>query len=156
MRSGEVVQLHADDVVHLFGVPVIRVHDRHGSIKNRFSQRDVPLHPACSGFLDYAAAHGSGRIFAVEDWRADRFQRFAGVFLRRRAEIEDSAVTMHSLRHTWRTLAREIGMPAPVSRAVMGHAMGSDVHEGYGTGPSLRLKAEWMAKIDPFSIDADR
>ncbi len=155
MRSGEAVQLHAEDVVPLFGVPVLRVHDRHGSIKNRFSQRDIPLHPACHGFLDYAHSQGGGRIFPVETWRADRFQRFAGVFLRKRAKIEDVTVTMHSLRHTWRTLAREIGMPAPVSRAIMGHAMGNDIHEGYGAGPSLRLQAEWIGRIDPFSAPHD-
>ena len=153
MRSGEAAQLRAEDVTTLFGVPVLRIHDRFGSLKNRFSQRDIPLHPACAGFLDYVRSVPGPRIFAEDRWRADRLQRYAGVFLRKRASLSDPTTTLHSLRHTWRTLAREIAMPASVSRAIMGHSMGNDVHEGYGAGPSLRLKAEWMSRIDPMALE---
>jgi integrase len=151
MRSGEVTQLRSEDVTTLFGVPVLRVHDRFGSIKNRFSQRDIPLHPRCEEFIDYARAVRGPWLFEPLNWRSDRFQRYASVFLRTKAALTDRTLTMHSLRHTWRTLAREIGMPASVSRAIMGHAMGRDVHEAYGGGPSLRLMADWMARIDPLA-----
>jgi integrase len=155
MRSGEATQLRVEDVTTLFGVPVLRVHDRFGSIKNRFSQRDVPVHPHCQDFLDYAKRVEGPWLFDRERWRADKFQRHASVFLRSKAGLSDRALTMHSLRHTWRTLAREVGMPVPVSRAIMGHAMGRDVHEAYGGGPSLRLMADWMARVDPLAGDAN-
>gem|GEM_PF-5706390 len=145
MRSGEVTQLRVEDVTTLFGVPVLRVHDRFGSIKNRFSERDIPLHPACAAFARYAASVPGPWLFDPEKWRSDRFQRYVSVFLRDKAGLADRTLTMHSLRHTWRTLAREIGMPASVSRAIMGHSMGRDVHEAYGAGPSLRLMADWTA-----------
>jgi integrase len=153
MRSGEVTQLRVEDVTDLFGVPVLRVHDRFGSIKNRFSQRDVPLHPHCQDLLAYARRVEGPWLFDRARWRADRFQRYASAFLRAKAGLSDRTLTMHSLRHTWRTLAREIGMPVTVSRAIMGHAMGRDVHEAYGGGPSLRLMADWMARIDPLAGD---
>jgi integrase len=154
MRSGEVTQLRVEDVSMLFGVPVLRVHDRYGSIKNRFSQRDVPLHPRCEDLVDYARSVRGPWLFDPANWRSDRFQRHASVFLRTKARLADRALTMHSLRHTWRTLAREIGMPASVSRAIMGHSMGRDVHEAYGAGPSLRLMADWMARIDPLALSS--
>jgi hypothetical protein len=74
MRSGEVTQLRVEDVTSLFGVPVMRVHDRFGSIKNRFSQRDVPLHPCCLDLLAYAKRVDGPWLFDRMRWRADRFQ----------------------------------------------------------------------------------
>ena len=71
--------------------------------------------------------------------------------MRKVAKITDPALIMHSFRHTWRTLAREISMPPAVSRAIMGHRLGKDDHEDYGGLPSLKLRAEWMAKIDPLA-----
>ena len=40
-------------------------------------------------------------------------------------------------------------MPESVSRAIMGHTLGVGEHGAYGGAPSLKLRAEWMAKIDP-------
>ncbi len=150
-RSGEIVQLHKGDVSNQFGVPVLRIHDKHGSLKNRYSLREIPLHPSCAAFLDYVAGVPGPRIFPIEVYAAAQFQHYAGKFIRTKATILNPTVTMHSLRHTWRTLAREVGMPSPVSRAIMGHAQGSDVHDGYGTVPSLKLRAEWIARIDPLA-----
>jgi len=149
MRSGEVAQLRVGDVTKMFGMLVIRVHDRHGSLKNVHSQRDIPLHPRCSEFVQYVRGLPGPWIFPQETWRSDRFQRYGADFLRKKVKLADRTLTMHSLRHTWRTLAREISMPSAVSRAIMGHAMGSDVHEAYGTRPSLRVIEKWMARIDP-------
>jgi integrase len=65
----------------------------------------------------------------------------------RRAGIADKALTMHSFRHTWRTLAREIDMPEAVSRSLMGHSLGKDDHSAYGAVPSLKVRAAWMARM---------
>ena len=63
MRSGEACQLRCDDVTMLQGVHVLRIHDRHGRVKNRASVRDIPIHPACMGIVAYArevvAKHGA-------------------------------------------------------------------------------------------------
>ena len=42
-RSGELAQLQVADVTVLEGVPVFRIHDRHGPLKNKFSVRDIPI-----------------------------------------------------------------------------------------------------------------
>ena len=52
--------------------------------------------------------------------------------LREKVGIKDRRYTMHSFRHLWRTLARECEMPESVSRAIMGHALGSGEHGAYG------------------------
>ena len=148
-RSGEVTQLRKEDVVASFGINIIKINDRFGTLKNAYSQREVPLHPACSEFFEFARATPGPWVFPQDCWRADRFQRYASDFLRNTAEIADPAFTMHSFRHTWRTLAREIDMPFSVSRAIMGHSLGRDAHETYGHAPSLRLKSKWIERIDP-------
>ena len=48
-------------------------------------------------------------------------------------------------------MAREVDMPPAVSRAIMGHTMGVDVHEAYGKPPSIAVLAEWMARVEPLS-----
>jgi integrase len=148
MRSGEAAQLRGEDITTISNVHVIRVHDRYGSLKNRHSQRDIPLHPKCVEFINYAQTASKTWIFPQLTLRSDRFQSHAGYFLRKRVGLTDRALTMHSLRHTWRTVAREICMPSAVSRAIMGHSMGGDVHDEYGGRPSLRLMSEWMSKIE--------
>ena len=77
------------------------------------------------------------------------FQDYGSRFLRHKVAITDRRYTMHSFRHLWRTLARECEMPESVSRSLMGHTLGSGEHGAYGSAPSLKLRAEWMAKINP-------
>lgn len=158
-RSGEICQLRCDDVTTLHGVPVLRVHDRHGRVKNRASVRDIPIHPKCKNIVAYAkrvaAKHGADAWLFPElplqkQGRAHWFQNFRSrSYLRDTCGIKERWYTMHSARHTWRTLAREVDMPDAVSRAIMGHSLGKDDHAGYGGVPSLKKRAQWMAKIDP-------
>ena len=56
---------------------------------------------------------------------------------------------MHSFRHLWRTLGRECEMPESISRSIMGHTLGGGEHGAYGAAHSLKLRAEWIAKIQP-------
>jgi integrase len=158
MRSGEVCQLRCDDITTLHGTAVIRVHDLHGPLKNRASIRDIPIHPSCIGII--GAAKETATKHGPECWLfpaiprrkrrpADWFHHYASLFLREKVGIKDRRYTMHSFRHLWRTLARDCEMPESVSRAIMGHTLGAGEHGAYGNAPSLRLRAEWIAKIDP-------
>lgn len=149
MRSGEVTQLRVDDFARLNGVAVIRIHDQFGSLKNSSAKRDIPLHPACYGIEAFLRSRSGDYVFSQDHWRSDRFQRYASLFLRTKVGISDRRHTMHSFRHSWRSLARELGMPSPISRAIMGHSLGRDVHESYGDSPSLKLMLEWLSKIEP-------
>ena len=157
MRSGEACQLRCEDVAVLQGVLVFRIHDRHGSVKNRASVRDVPIHPACTAIQEQAAtaasAAGDGWLFPhlpVKSLGRGRwFQDYGSRFLRQKVGIADKCYTMHSFRHLWRTLARECEMPESVSRSIMGHTLGGGDHGAYGGPPSLKLRHEWISKIDP-------
>ena len=158
MRSGEACQLRSADVTVLHGVPVLRVHDLHGRVKNRSSVRDIPIHPACTNILTLAREierkHGSDSwllptLPVKELGRGRWFQDYGSRFLRHKVGITDRRYTMHSFRHLWRTLARECEMPESISRAIMGHTLGAGEHGAYGNAPSLKLRAEWIAKIDP-------
>jgi integrase len=155
-RSGELAQLRVDDVTTLEGVPVLRIHDRHGPLKNRFSVRDIPIPSACSGIVDYAAkAKGPWLFSTFTAWnnhtRGATFQYFISKWLRETAGIADPKLTAHSLRHRWKAVAIEVDMPEPVRRAIMGHAEGTDAHASYGERVSLRKRAEWMARVDPLA-----
>ena len=46
-------------------------------------------------------------------------------------------------------MARELNIPEPISRAILGHTLGSGDHGKYGAAPSLKLRAKWIAKVDP-------
>jgi integrase len=160
-RSGEICQLRCDDVTTLHGVSVLRIHDRHeGSrVKNHASIRDVPIHPKCSGIIKWAQRVAKERgadawlfpdLKPYEQSRAHGFQNYCSrVFLRQKCGILGREHTLHSLRHSWRSMARELAMPEPISRSLMGHSMGADDHGSYGSVPSLQQRAEWIARIDP-------
>lgn len=159
MRGGEACQLKVDDVVELHGVIVLRVHDRHGQVKNKHSVRDIPLHPACKGIVAYAKK--VAKVHGVDAWlfqswqaqkqgRAHGFQNYGNrEFLRKKVGIRERCHTLHSFRHTFRTLCREVEMPESVSASLMGHSLGKGEHAAYGSGPSLKKRAEWIAKVDP-------
>ncbi len=56
--------------------------------------------------------------------------------------VADLTTTVRSLCHRSRTLAHEIGMRTPVSRAIMGHRPGKNDHDECGGTPSLRFRSK--------------
>ena len=154
LRAGEACQLRACDVMRVGSVDVVSINDAAGSIKNKPSLRVVPLHPKCRGLLKLAKSKvPDAYLFDYPMWkhsRAGKFQQRANAWLRS-IGITDKNITIHSWRHTWRTLARELNMPEPISRAILGHTLGSGEHGKYGEAPSLKLRAKWIAQVDPLT-----
>lgn len=154
-RSGELAQLRVEDVKVVDGVPVLSIHDRHGSLKNKHSVREIPIHPKCRGLVEYARQRNGDWLFGTflvwKGRRGEYFQRKASTWLRTSAGITDPALTMHSFRHRWRDAARALQMPTAASRATMGHKLGKDVHDEYGGPPPVRVLAKWMAKVNPLA-----
>jgi integrase len=155
-RSGELAQLRTDDVAKVEGVDVLRIHDRYGPLKNKFSVRDIPIPPACHGIIAYAAkVQGPWLFDTFRAWkgrsRGVTFQHRVGAWLRETVGIKEKRLTLHSFRHRWKTVAIEIDMPEAVRKAIMGHSEGADEHAGYGERPSLAKRAVWMAKVDPLA-----
>ncbi len=154
-RSGEICQLKCSDVAKLSGVDVIRIHRKNGSVKNQQSVRDIPIHPTCKAIIALAAKRAPDAwLFPTltdsKQGRGHNFQNYANrKFLRLTVGITDRAYSMHSLRHAFSTACREAEMPDAVKYALMGHALGKGEGGKYGEGPSLKLRAKWIAKVDP-------
>lgn len=61
---------------------------------------------------------------------------------------KDPRVTLHSLRHTWRQRAEDIGIPPALRRAILGHALGKDVHDtAYGDRSQFNLLVDAAEKV---------
>lgn len=155
-RVGEICQLRKEDVRIEDGVPLIHIHDGHGSVKNASSVRKVPLHPLCKGFLEYATKALGPWVFDFTEYeegaRSGWMSRNFPTFRKNVCGIPDEAnVTFHSLRHRWVDAAREVEMPLNIRRSIVGHTAEKGTHGEYGEGVSLRKRAKWIAKVNPLS-----
>lgn len=154
-RSKELGQLKCADITALHGQAVFRI----PKAKNRFSVRDVPIHPKCKGIIAYAQkvtkAHGPDAwlfesLTGETNDRIHKFHEAASKFLRHKLGIADRRITMHSFRHLWTDLANEADVPEAVACAIQGHKYGKGEHANYGRGGvSLKKMAEWVSKVDP-------
>lgn len=170
MRSGEACFLRCSDVLTMYGVPVLDIHNRKGGrIKNRWSIRQVPIHPKCRGIVDYAQKVIAAHPDEADPWlfmsyyptetttREHSFQNDAnGRFLRQKVGITQRRPgkrqydkSIHSFRHRFSTLCREVEMPDAIKYALKGHKLGKGEGGNYGDAPSLKLRAQWIKKVDP-------
>lgn len=158
-RSGEVCHMTPADVYDVRGITVFKTHDAVDgvTIKNVHSVREVPIHPACKDFIEYAtaakAANQQWLFKSLPSWRtgrAGKFQQLATKFVRATLKTTDRKLTTHSARHYWRGLADDIDMPETVSRSITGHRLGGDDHNStYLKAPKLEKRYEWICRIDP-------
>lgn len=158
-RISEIAQLQKADVKVLDGVKVMNLHDLPGtqqSIKNKYSVRVVPLHPACADFWDYAAAATGPRIFGTfgydareASWGQWIIRRF-GTFLRKECNIADRRLTLHSIRHRFHDAMDDVKMFSPTQHRLVGHVE-KGAHGAYGKGSGLKQLAEELAKVDPLA-----
>ena len=127
-------------------------HGEGQEVKTASSRRTVPAHAELVrlGFIDFAqAAKGRARLF--HELRPDTMGAEAGNWgkwfgkYKRAQGVTDAKVVFHSLRHTWKALAREAGIPEDVSDAITGHR-GGGVGRSYGGAFPLRPMVEAMAR----------
>lgn len=136
-RLGELMQLTAKDVVKLEEIWCIRItNEGEKRVKNLNSVRNVPIHIQLitDGFIDWA--HNRDRLF-------DRSSHAASTHMRR--VIRDAfphtpALRFHSLRHTFKTAARDAQVSEDVHDRITGHAPTS-VGRTYGTHSIAGLKS---------------
>lgn len=95
--------------------------------KTKGSQRFIPLHDRAS-VLPVHFDKGDLRVHI-------------------RNYIDDPRVVPHSLRHTFKDLARDAGVTKEVSDFITGHGQG-DVAGKYGTGPSIKTRYEAIMSIE--------
>jgi integrase len=144
-RVGEIAQLRAEDVFEQGGMPVMRITNEAGSVKNRNSVRVLPLHPAVmeAGFLAFTG-NKTGPLFFGKRPRkpgakkppheivAKNVARWVyglGIEVGRKEYRKDPN---HGWRHRFTTLAREMDVQDSVIDLIKGNAPDS-VSRGYGT-----------------------
>jgi integrase len=164
-RLEELGQLRVCDVEVRSGALVLHireVEDEALSVKNEQSLRTVPVHPvlrAC-GFEDYARwcqQKGFTRLFPMlkQDkygkWTAG-FSRWWGRYFDEVVGIDDPAYTFHSLRHTFKQLARACGISDSLIDELQGHAPAS-VGGGYGRGQPIEVLDAAMRQFAVMGLD---
>ena len=109
-------------------------------VKNKGSQRKVPVHPA----LTWVTTGKTGQIFPEftrdKDGKAQASASKALMPLIRRV-TGDKAKVVHSLRGNFKDMLRDYGVSKEVNDFITGHASG-DVAGQYGSGPSLKVRKE--------------
>lgn len=160
-RLEELCQLMVEDIVNdpEHG-PLMRITDEgeQQRVKTMGSRRHVPLHSGviAAGFLDYVAeVQEQGYDWLFPDLEPDHDGRRGGNFSKwfarylrspKGCNIQDQRVVFHSFRHTFKSLAREAGIPEEVHDALTGHCA-SSVGRGYGHVPT-KVLVEAMAKLE--------
>lgn len=161
-RREEIAQLYIADIrQHETGQWFIRIIDDRPdkSLKTDSSRRDVPIHSDLIklGILELVQGKPSdSRVFPQLIKVCDGF---AGIVSKAWRDLTQQCGVyrpgrspLHAFRHTWKTLAREHGIPKEVSDWITGHASGS-VGDGYGINPISRMAAE-MQKLPSIARSA--
>lgn len=155
-RVGELAQLRRQDVRREAGVWTIHLTPEAGTIKTN-EARTIVLHPHAVelGFPAWAAAqpegHGhlflnlppnspSGAVLGPLQGLKNRLAEFA------RTVITDPNVApLHGLRHRFKTVGMEAGVPQRVLDAIQGHAAKS-ASDGYGE-VTVKAMARWIEQM---------
>ena len=160
-RVGEFAQLRAEDVKEAGGIWYCNITPDAGTVKTG-EAREVPLHAHLieQGFLDIVKARGTGPLFydpgqqrvASEGNRhIDKIGERLGQWVRNDVGITDRAIKPnHAWRHTFKTLAADVGIGERIADAIQGHAPNT-VGGTYGT-VSLKAKATAMAVFPRFEV----
>lgn len=149
-RLAEIAGLALDDIKLDAETPhvVIQPHPWR-SLKNKASERVVPLlgHALWAAQrVKEKARKGQRFVFprytSAEGTKADIASATIAKWIRG-MEIEHTA---HELRHTMADRLREVQCPEDIRFAIGGWAS-KDIGSKYGKGYSLRVMAEWLAKV---------
>lgn len=143
-RLNEILTLTKEDVREVAGVLVIDINEdqTHKSLKNKGSARLVPLVEAygfnLEGFLQSVAELPEGaRLFTV----SSNTGRAINAKLRTFHGLTDSALVLHSLRHSVATFMKSQGVKVEHAQALLGHSSGVITWDLYGRSATADLEA---------------
>ena len=145
MRLDEAALMNWEDVKYDARQDVLYF-DRVGAIvKNKGSQRMVPVHPA----LAWITTGRTGLMFP--EFPRDRdgktqSQSSKALMLLLRKVTSHKRKVVHSLRGNFKDMLRDAGVSKEVNDFITGHDSG-DVAGSYGAGPSLRVRKEAIEKL---------
>lgn len=131
-RVEELAQLLVDDIHHEEGLGhYLNITDEaaHSKLKNASSRRRLPLHSALldCGFLDYVES-ARPRRFVFPGLKPNPRDKLGGYFsnwfsgyLRHQVGITDKRKVLHSFRHSFKDICRNVGIDEAVHDALTGH-----------------------------------
>lgn len=150
-RREELAQLYIEDVhQHEGGSWFIRIIDDRPdkSVKTDSSRREIPIHPdlIALGLLTLVQGRTPGtRVFPqlvkVSDGFAGIVSKSWRPITQRCGVYQSGRNPLHAFRHSFKTLAREHGIPKEVSDWITGHATGH-IGDSYGINPLSRMAQE--------------
>lgn len=118
-------------------------------VKNKSSARKVPVPDVIKEPLNiYLSVIKGERLFNFPidaDGKAQNAASKKGMRYVRKI-TSDPAQVVHSMRHTFKDLSRNAGIPKDLHDFITGHP-GSDAASSYGEGHSLKVKYEALNKI---------
>lgn len=156
-RIGEVAQLWGQRIVIVEGLHVMRIAPAEdgGRLKNAWSERDVPLHPAIieQGFLDFVQERGDGPLFyqrtSGDPARAHASKSVAGkvaAWVRAQSGFRDRRKDpSHAFRHWFKSELAAAGVQDSLADGIVGHGKRS-VADHYRHF-SIQTKAEAIRRV---------
>jgi integrase len=145
MRLDEAALLNWEDIKEDAGQGVTYFDLTAAIVKNRGSQRRVPVHSK----LDWVVTGRTGQMFPQftrdRDGKAQASASKALMPLIRKV-TDDRKKVVHSLRGNFKDMLRDAGVSKEVNDFITGHASG-DVAGNYGSGPSLKVRQEAMERL---------
>ncbi|KMW58438.1 Integrase [Candidatus Rhodobacter oscarellae] len=145
MRLDEAALLSWDDVKHDKAQDVTYFDLTASLVKNKGSERRVPVHSA----LSWIAAGRTGQMFPEfprdRDGKTQSASSKALMPLIRRVSREKSKA-VHSLRGNFKDMLRDAGVSKEINDFITGHSSG-DVAGNYGNGPSLHVRKEAIERL---------
>jgi integrase len=159
-RREECAQLRVSDILQHNGLWCMQVTDAAEGqrVKNPQSVRLIPLHAdlVARGFIEYVQRVDGDRLFPRLVARKSD-QRISSNLGKRFSHLCHSLgiqKSFHSTRHTWKTAARNAGLPEDVAEAISGRKAGSGVGSMYGDLADPIILAPWLNKVRPFDDPA--
>lgn len=159
-RVNEITQLRAEDVQQIDGHWVIKITPEAGRVKTN-EVRYVPVHEhlLAQGFLAVVEKQGKGPIFYdPEKGDADSVRgqykkagERLGAWVRSLGVDDPSIKPNHAWRHTFKTIANEVGMGERAADYMQGHAS-KGVGRSYGRN-TIKALVDQMALMPRFEID---
>ncbi|WP_422019040.1 DUF6538 domain-containing protein [Roseibium sp.] len=162
-RSGELIQLYANDLKTENGVTFIDINklENDKRLKTKGSRRRIPVHQTLINlgflnFVDRCKANGRTRLFPEMPKGKDGY--YSSPFSRQFRRVLESVGakttknTFHSFRHSFEDACRDSDVPRDVMYALQGHedpGMGSR----YGSGYSISVLNEHLQRVAYTGLD---
>lgn len=150
-RREELAQLYVEDIhQHEGSAWFIRIIDDRPdkSVKTDSSRREIPIHPdlIALGLLTLVQDRPAGtrlfpQLIKVSDGFAGIVSKTWRPITQRCGVYQPGRNPLHAFRHSFKTLAREHGIPKEVSDWITGHASGN-IGDRYGINPLSRMASE--------------